>query len=103
MQGKLYEIEGYPGVVPSNESKDRVVGEVYKISKPENLFPLLDEYEGCSSRFPEPREFVRKVVPVRLENGEEVEAWVYLYAWDVSGRFRIEPGDYTKYLERRIR
>ena len=34
MQGRLYEVGGYPGVVQSQLRKDRVYGELYIITRP---------------------------------------------------------------------
>ena len=31
LQGKLYEVRGYPGVIESANENDKVIGEVYKV------------------------------------------------------------------------
>ncbi len=94
-QGILYALSGYPGMIESSEITDKVLGEVYKISSPGRLFALLDDYEACSDKFPFPREYIRKQLPVTLVNGEEVLAWVYLFNRDVSNLKRIKSGDYV--------
>ena len=98
MQGRLYEIEGYPGAVMSGNSNDRVHGELYRLLDSEAVWRQLDEYEGSADHFPEPREYLRKKVSVRLPGGEHVSAWVYLYNHDISCRVRIGSGDYLRFL-----
>ncbi|MCC5942161.1 MAG: gamma-glutamylcyclotransferase [Balneolaceae bacterium] len=94
MQGKLYEIDWYPGVVQSDNPDDIVVGEIFRIVDETTLLARLDEYEGCSEDFPKPHEYQRKKISVQTEDGENVMAWVYLYNWEVYEESRIESGDY---------
>jgi gamma-glutamylcyclotransferase (GGCT)/AIG2-like uncharacterized protein YtfP len=89
MQGVLYEVDGYPGVIESNKPEDSVCGELFKILDENILLPLLDDYEECSEKFPRPHEYVRKVLPVTLEDGASVMAWVYIYNHDVTRLQRI--------------
>lgn len=89
MQGMLYEIGDYPGVVESTRSEDIVCGELYKILDDNVLLPLLDEYEECSKYFAQPHEYVRKILPITLTSGDSVTAWVYVYNRDVTGLRRI--------------
>ena len=93
--GKLYEIDGYPGLVVSKE--EQVLGELYQIQDTKPLFRLLDEYEGYDEADRESSEYIRQIVPVCLkEDGIEVSAWIYVYNWRVEERKRIYSGDYTK-------
>lgn len=89
MQGVLYEIADYSGVIESTNSQDSVCGELYKILDEQTLLPLLDEYEECTEQFPHPHEYVRKTLPIILETGDKVMAWVYVYNRDVTGLQRI--------------
>lgn len=99
LNGKLYEIEGYPGAVLSDDQCDLVIGELYKIKNRDKIFSVLDEYEGCSQQFPEPREYIRKPVTVWLENGEGLMAWTYLYNWQINDKAHIRSGDYLKWRQ----
>jgi gamma-glutamylcyclotransferase (GGCT)/AIG2-like uncharacterized protein YtfP len=99
IQAKLYDLGGYPGMVISNRSTDRVKGEIYMISASEKLFMVLDRYEGCCDEYPEPWQYHRKVVPVQTSDGSRVDAWVYLFNWDSAGHTYIESGDYLKYVQ----
>lgn len=93
-RGKLYIIDWYPGVVESDHPDDTVVGEVYKILNEAEVLAKLDQYEGCSPGDPKPHEFARKEKTVRLQNGKEILAWIYIYVMAVSGKERIPSGDF---------
>lgn len=93
-QGKLYRVSHYPGVVPSDNPAQQVVGEVYQLLKPAQTLAELDRYEECSADFPAPREYRRELQLVTLENGASVSAWVYLYNRQLTGLKPIVSGDY---------
>ena len=93
MQGRLYEVADYPGAVVTGRVRDRIHGELYRVVDGRAL-SRLDAYEGCSGGFPEPHEFVRRRLPVTLEGGRKVSAWVYLFNRDPAGLRRIRSGDY---------
>lgn len=99
MQGRLYQVNGYPGAVESDHPNDKVYGELYSLVRSELLLAQLDEYEGCSRYAPEPHEYIRKKLPVALGGGEKTAAWVYVFNYDVSKLIRIPSGDYLAYLE----
>lgn len=94
MQGRLYEIKGYPGAVETANAHERVLGEVYLILAGPVLLERLDAYEECNAAFTQPHEYVRKVVPVTLHDGSSVMAWVYVFNHDVSGLRQIRSGNY---------
>ncbi len=94
MSGKLYEVCGYPGAIESSDASHKVFGELYKILDQQPLLERLDEYEGCSDRFPLPHEYSRKRCSIKLVSGVSVVAWVYLYSHDVSTLQQIISGDY---------
>jgi gamma-glutamylcyclotransferase (GGCT)/AIG2-like uncharacterized protein YtfP len=84
-QGKLYKIDDYPGAVLSDNSEDKVFGEVYCLHHAETLLPVLDRYEECAPDFPEPHEYLRQKQAICLNNGDWIAAWVYLYNRPVDG------------------
>ena len=59
MQGQLYLIDYYPGAILSESKDDIVYGELYKLSNASWVLSQLDDYEECSSSFPEPHESSR--------------------------------------------
>ena len=93
-QGKLFQVRGYPGAVPSAHRSDQVVGELHRLKNAGTVFTILDDYEMCSERFPEPREYRREVVTITNRQGRQMNAWIYLYNLPTGILRRIESGDY---------
>lgn len=93
-QGKLYRVSHYPGVVPSDNPAQQVVGEVYQLLKPLQTLAELDRYEECSADFPAPCEYRRELQLVTLENGDSVSAWVYVYNRNPDELILIQSGDF---------
>jgi len=95
-RGRLYKINDYPGIVRSADPADQVRGDVFRLREPEIMLPRLDQYEECGPGFHEPAEYIREEQEVRLENGEKLMAWVYIYNRPVDGLERIDSGDFMK-------
>lgn len=93
-QGLLYRVSHYPGVVPSDNPAQQVVGEVYQLFKPAQTLAELDRYEECSADFPAPHEYRRELQLVTLENGCGVNAWVYVYNHSTDKLTPILSGDF---------
>ena len=86
----MYDIGRYPGAVKDRSGRE-VIGDVFEVSDPEAVFKVLDKYEGD--------EFVRRKAKVRMRRGGELNAWIYWYDPDVSGRTPIRHKDYLNYLK----
>ena len=97
--GKLYKIGEYPGTVPSDNPDDVVKGEVYALRDPNRVLKVLDDYEGCGQDDPSPTEFRRERVLISLENGEKINAWIYIYNRPTDGLKVIPSGDYSQLHE----
>lgn len=93
-QARLYQVDYYPGAVPSTDVADQVTGELYLLQQPELVLPLLDNYEECSPGFAQPQEYQRELQSITLENGETVSAWVYVYNRSTDGLRLIKSGDF---------
>lgn len=93
MQGKLYEVNGYPGAIESDQPDDKVHGELYKIVN-SLVLHQLDDYEECTDRHPIPHEYIRKKLSISVTGNGDISAWVYVFNHDVSNLLRIESGDY---------
>jgi gamma-glutamylcyclotransferase (GGCT)/AIG2-like uncharacterized protein YtfP len=91
-RGRLYKVKHYPGLVASDEASDVVFGELYRLRVAEALLREFDMYEACGENFPEPTQYVRRMLPVTLVGGSVSEAWTYLYNWPVAQLARIESG-----------
>lgn len=94
-QGVLYNLGMYPAAVASGNPGDRVHGEVYRLPEPEPVLRYLDAYEGCNRAAPY---YVRQKALVRLEDGKDIQAWIYLYNRDITGYEIIATGDYLQHL-----
>jgi gamma-glutamylcyclotransferase (GGCT)/AIG2-like uncharacterized protein YtfP len=93
MQGaRLYDLGRYPGLVESGEADDVVHGEVVALANPVRTFVWLDDYEGVMPANPEASDYARLERVVRLENGTELSAWVYVFLRDVANRRAIASG-----------
>jgi len=99
IQGRLYEVEGYPGVVESEDLNDTVKGELYKIECREKILPMLDDYEMCTENYPKPHPYTRKKVSVTIAMDKKISAWVYIYNYPVSNLLLIASGDYLDFLQ----
>jgi gamma-glutamylcyclotransferase (GGCT)/AIG2-like uncharacterized protein YtfP len=98
LAGQLYLVATYPGVIPAaaGEPAQAVRGEVYRLREPDTILPLLDDYEGFGAHCPQPNEFVRSEADVRLDSGEMLRAFVYIYNRPVEGLQPIASGDYLQ-------
>jgi gamma-glutamylcyclotransferase (GGCT)/AIG2-like uncharacterized protein YtfP len=70
MRGRLTRSHPHRGVVQSKNSGEWILGEVFQLDDPARLLPILDEYEG--------QEYKRTSVPVQLDSGKRLRAWMYL-------------------------
>jgi gamma-glutamylcyclotransferase (GGCT)/AIG2-like uncharacterized protein YtfP len=95
-RGRLYLIKHYPGLVLSDDPTDIVFGELYRLRDRDALLGEFDMYEACGEGFPEPTEYLRKMLQVTQQDGAASEAWTYVYNWPVTGLPRIASG---KFLE----
>ncbi|PIB35069.1 hypothetical protein BFP72_06495 [Reichenbachiella sp. 5M10] len=94
-QGKLYQVDVYPGVLSSADPSHQVHGQVYEFDKAnaDQVLIQLDAYEGIGPDFSWPHEYVRESASIHC--GEKTyTCWVYLYnrrvaehQWIASGRF----------------
>jgi gamma-glutamylcyclotransferase (GGCT)/AIG2-like uncharacterized protein YtfP len=91
-RGQLYRVQHYPGLRASDDAGDVVFGDLYRLRAPGELLVTLDDYESCGPGFAAPAEYRREALPVTRADGSAVEAWVYLYNWDLSPDQRIASG-----------
>ena len=94
--GALFQLDGHPGMVVLAHHDARVSGEVYLLNEASSMLAVLDAYEGCGPGDPPPHKFERQVVDVLMDDGQTIQAWVYVYCLDTAGRARILSGDYLQ-------
>jgi gamma-glutamylcyclotransferase (GGCT)/AIG2-like uncharacterized protein YtfP len=95
--GTLYKIDWYPGAHYKAESQNNVYGEVYRIVNPEILFPELDDYEDVFEE-EEKSLYVRKIIPVLMEDQSIITCWVYLYNQSITNLEVIESGNFRNVI-----
>ena len=99
-QGVLYDLGSYPGVLPSSNPADRVIGEVYRLhdNAGRRVLRQLDAYEDYDPDNVAMSQYRREQRPVILEpDGQTVQAWIYLYQRSTRHTRRIIGGDYVMY------
>jgi gamma-glutamylcyclotransferase (GGCT)/AIG2-like uncharacterized protein YtfP len=92
----LFDLGIYPAAVPSTDG--RVWGEVYEFCEVDAVLAALDDIEGYSPSDPDRSLYIRRSVPVTLEDGRPVNAWVYFYNAPLGAAPRIPSGDYLAHI-----
>lgn len=98
-QGRLFLVETYPGAVPSANKDDVVHGEVFRLHDLAYL-AAFDHYEACGPDASKPTQYRRVIQTVKMESGETVETWIYLYNWPTSQLMRIASGRFPMPADR---
>lgn len=88
--GRLYDLGPYPAARPARRPRERVHGELYRLTRPAAL-AALDSYEGCDPAGSAAPEYRRETVPVE-HAGRRRQAWVYWYARPLRGARRLPGG-----------
>ena len=97
IQAALYDLGLFPAAVPDEDS--RVWGEVFELIDAPAVLAALDQIEGYSEANPESSLYVRRHVPVHLDDDTTGEAWVYFYNAPLGHAARISSGDYLAHLK----
>ena len=71
----LFDLGIYPAAVPADDAS--VFGEVHRMIDAETVLTVLDEIEGYTPGSPDSSLYRRVAVPVTLEDGDVLRAWVY--------------------------
>jgi gamma-glutamylcyclotransferase (GGCT)/AIG2-like uncharacterized protein YtfP len=95
-RGRLYWISWYPALVDSMRVRDRVVGDLMAIARPDKVFPVLDAYENASTMVSPRYEYIRRRKLVVLANGSVVGAWAYVHNRPSAVGARIMGGDFLE-------
>jgi gamma-glutamylcyclotransferase (GGCT)/AIG2-like uncharacterized protein YtfP len=83
LQAKLYQLNGYPGAVPSTDPQDQTQGEIYALEDP-GVLALLDAYEGG--------EYRREMLEVQRPGGLFQACWAYVYTGPLEGLAPVPGG-----------
>jgi gamma-glutamylcyclotransferase (GGCT)/AIG2-like uncharacterized protein YtfP len=85
--GVLLDLGHYPGLALGT---DTVYGGIYKLHEPGKTLRWLDVYEGLTGDPGD--EYVRREIPVALENGQNLPAWTYVFIGNSFGLCKITSG-----------
>jgi gamma-glutamylcyclotransferase (GGCT)/AIG2-like uncharacterized protein YtfP len=96
VEGRLLDLGSYPGAVLVPGCGTLIHGELYRLSAPERVLPLLDRYKGCTDGSAGSPEFRRERHPVMREDGSLRVAWIYLYCRPAGRLAPIPGGDYLR-------
>ena len=99
IQGKLYDLGQYPGLIHSPDAVDKVSGEIYELCDTKPILSRIDEYEGCSHKDPKPHLYRRESVLVNLQSEQSIMAWTYFYQGNYRVYKYIRSGDYVSYIK----
>ena len=99
IRAALFDLGLYPAAVPDQDG--RVHGEVFELSDPPAVLAALDQIEGFSPDDPDTSLYVRRSVPVHLDDDTTAEAWAYFYNAPLGHAPRISSGDYLAHLKPR--
>ena len=98
IRGRLYHCGWFPRAIASGNPRERVHGELFALTCAPRILAQLDRYEVIEPSAMAPAHNERVKVPVRLADGRELMAWVYLTVRDISRQPRIPSG---RWLDRR--
>ncbi len=86
---RLYQAEGWPAAVPSDDPAQRVQGEAYELRDPAATLARLDAWEGPG--------YERRLVPVLFKDqGFEIECWAWFWTGPVDEASRIPSGRWKR-------
>jgi gamma-glutamylcyclotransferase (GGCT)/AIG2-like uncharacterized protein YtfP len=96
--GRLADLGEYPGLIPARRSGQWVFGEFAEFPAVESLLAQLDFVEEYSPGEEARSLYLRRSVPVVLEDGTGAWAWAYVYNRPYDPRHIIGSGDWRHRL-----
>jgi gamma-glutamylcyclotransferase (GGCT)/AIG2-like uncharacterized protein YtfP len=100
VRGKLFDTGEYPAAIPAEDGSS-IAGELYTIRNEREFawaICQLDDYEGTTAESFEKPLYRREITDVFINN-ESVQAWIYWYNGDVTGKPLITSGDTVVYQQ----
>lgn len=91
--GRIYKVNVYPGVIFDPGSGQKVKGEVFELSTPDETLRILDLYENALPLVQLDPDYERRLRPIEIPTGV-VQCWVYEYLRPVNPATEIASGDF---------
>jgi len=95
IRARLFDLGDYPGALPARKRTDFVEGELYRLTSPSAQLSILDEVEEFDPKRPRASLFRRRLIEVRLENGQRQTAWAYFFNRSPQKGKLLSHGDYS--------
>lgn len=95
VRGTLYDLGAYPGAMLDEDCSRRISGTVFRLPQGDDVLPRLDAYEDFDPDAPESSLFIRRLHPVRLDDGSMLRCWIYEYNGAIGNAALIEGGGYA--------
>jgi gamma-glutamylcyclotransferase (GGCT)/AIG2-like uncharacterized protein YtfP len=92
--GTLYDLGAYPGAVFDETSPTIVFGRIFQAPAADRILAALDRYEGYDPTSAEGSEYIRRRLPIALEDGATIDCWVYEYNGSLAAASIIPAGRY---------
>ena len=92
--GRLADLGDYPGLIPPRRSGQWVLGEYTEFETLDSVLPQLDFAEEYRPGAEAQSLYLRRLVPVELDDGSERWAWAYIYNRPYDPRRIIQSGDW---------
>jgi gamma-glutamylcyclotransferase (GGCT)/AIG2-like uncharacterized protein YtfP len=96
VKGRLYDLGAYPGAILDTSTREKISGWVFALPRDQSVLEALDDYENYKPHDAESCLFVRKRASVKLEDGRELQCWMYVYNRDPGAAPLVPGGDYAK-------
>lgn len=100
VNGRLYRIAHYPGLLLSAHADEWVKGDLYDLSGAPALLAQLDRYEGLGRGRRQSTEYARVVTTVWMADHTRQTAWLYLYRKSPQRRKWLVSGDFQRQRRR---
>lgn len=88
-RGELYTLKKYPAMIPGN---GKVHGEVLQLQNAQELFGILDDYEGFYPGKPEKSHYLRMKTDVFTPENISYSCWTYFYNRPVNHLKKLNSG-----------
>jgi gamma-glutamylcyclotransferase (GGCT)/AIG2-like uncharacterized protein YtfP len=92
IQGKLYDLGEYPGVILDEGASQDVTGLVFDLDRSPEALAYLDAYEGYNPDDVENSLFRRLQTAVTFRDGDRELCWVYVYNRPVPASYGTRAG-----------
>lgn len=92
VRGQLYNLGAYPGLVVADRTDQFVCGEIFELRAPEATLQWLDAYEGVAREGGKSNEYRRCKMSISRSDRVNLEAWVYVYQFEVKKASLIASG-----------